>query len=268
MSDVVSVTERETVDRLVHRTVYTPVRGVSAVTVTVARLGEAIGLGLLRPGDRLPPEAQLAADLGISAVSLRSALVVLRSAGLVETQRGRLGGTFITSRAADAAFEVHGTAAALDAESLLDLATERAAVEGGAAALAARNAWPEQHELLNSIATGMQGLQPFDLWSERDTLLHLVIGDASGSPRLTTRIAELRAETYRISKQLPTPREVLAIADRDHLAIVQAITARQPERAREAMERHVIGTARLQAGLGRLSITKDDGETTSAAKPL
>ena len=93
MSQTAPETERETVRRLVERTVFTPVRGAGAVAETVARLGEAIGLGLLRPGDRLPAEMQLASALGISAVSLRSALVVLRSAGLIETRRGRGGGT-------------------------------------------------------------------------------------------------------------------------------------------------------------------------------
>ena len=243
-------TERETVDRLVRHTVFTPVRGAGAVAETVARLGEAIGLGLLKPGDRLPSEMQLASALGISAVSLRSALVVLRSAGLIETRRGRGGGTFITPGAAQALLP---TAEAPEAHELEDLATERAVVEGGTAALAAERATPEQCALLDSIVEGMIGMQPFEAWSERDALLHLVIGDASGSPRLVSRIAELRAEAYRISRFLPTTAEVLAIADREHVELVKAITAHKPVRARALMEAHVRGTARLQAGLGRIA---------------
>lgn len=250
MSSVAPDTERETVDRLVQRTVFTPVRGAGAVAETVARLGEAIGLGLLKPGDRLPSEMQLASALGISAVSLRSALVVLRSAGLIETRRGRGGGTFITPGAAEA---VLPAAEAPDAQQIEDLATERAVVEGGAAALAAERASAEQCALLASIVEGMVGLQPFDQWAERDALLHLVIGDASGSPRLVARIADLRAEAYRISRLMPTTAEVLAIADREHGEIVHAIVARKPARARTLMEAHVRGTARLQAGLGRIA---------------
>ena len=242
--------ERDTVDRLVQSTVFTPVRGAGAVAETVARLGEAIGLGLLRPGDRLPSETQLASALGISAVSLRSALVVLRSAGLIETRRGRGGGTFIPPGAADV---VLPPAEAPDARALEDLATERAVVEGGAAALAAERATREQCALLESIVEGMLGLQPFEAWSERDALLHLVIGDASGSPRLVSRIAELRAEAYRISRFLPTTAEVLAIADREHGEIVAAIAQGKAARARTLMEAHVRGTARLQAGLGRIA---------------
>ena len=193
---------------------------------------------------------QLASALGISAVSLRSALVVLRSAGLIETRRGRGGGTFITAGAAES---VLPEAAVPDAQEIEDLATERAVVEGGAAALAAERATAEQCALLESIVAGMVGLQPFEQWSERDALLHLVIGDASGSPRLVARIADLRAEAYRISRVLPTTAEVLAIADHEHGEIVRAIVARKPERARTLMEGHVRGTARLQAGLGRVT---------------
>jgi GntR family transcriptional repressor for pyruvate dehydrogenase complex len=193
---------------------------------------------------------QLASALGISAVSLRSALVVLRSAGLIETRRGRGGGTFITPGAAQALLPA---AEAPEAHELEDLATERAVVEGGTAALAAERATPEQCALLDSIVEGMIGMQPFEAWSERDALLHLVIGDASGSPRLVSRIAELRAEAYRISRFLPTTAEVLAIADREHVELVKAITAHKPVRARALMEAHVRGTARLQAGLGRIA---------------
>jgi len=250
VSRVASETERETVQRLVDRTVYTPVRGAGAVAETVARLGEAIGLGMLRPGDRLPSEMQLAAALGISAVSLRSALVVLRSAGLIETRRGRGGGTFITAGAAETLLP---EADAPDANALEDLATERAVVEGGAAALAAERATTEQCALLESIVEGMLGMQPFEAWSERDALLHLVIGDASGSPRLVSLIAELRAEAYRISRFLPATAEVLAIADREHAEIVRAIVTGKATRARTLMEVHVHGTARLQAGLGKIT---------------
>ena len=89
---------RAIVDSLVHRTVFTPIREGSAVAETLARLGQAIALGLLRPGDQFPRETKLARSLGISVVTLRGALAILREAGLVETRRGRAGGTFVSRR--------------------------------------------------------------------------------------------------------------------------------------------------------------------------
>src|SRR5579871_5685729 len=102
MSSRTSPTAAETgaaLRRVVEQTVFVPVRGGDVTAEAVARLGQAIGMGLLRPGDRLPPETQLARDLGISPVSLRGALTILRNAGLLETRRGRGGGTVVTEPA-------------------------------------------------------------------------------------------------------------------------------------------------------------------------
>ncbi len=67
------------------------------------RLREAIQLGILLDGERLPPEARLAEQLGVSTVTLREALAVLREQGLVTTRRGRGGGTFVTAADLDSA---------------------------------------------------------------------------------------------------------------------------------------------------------------------
>ncbi len=235
--------------RLVEQTVFTPVRQGSAVAETVARLGRAIGMGLLRPGDRLPPESRLAEDLGISPVTLRSALTILRGAGLLETQRGRGGGTFVSAGAA-AAHRPGDSLLPTEAE-LRDLVDYRVVVEGGAASLAADRATPEQVGYLERLAAEMEETKDFDAWSERDTLFHLIIADASGSERLVSQVAEIRAEVYRIARLGSVPPGAAELADREHRDILGAIVARKPERAREAMTRHVESTRALWLGLGR-----------------
>lgn len=241
----------ELVQSLVERTVFTPLRQGSAVAETVARLGQAIGMGLLRPGDRLPPESRLAGDLGISPVTLRSALAILRGAGLLETQRGRVGGTFVTAATAAATLPIDEPLPT-EAE-LRDLADERGVVEGGTAALAARRATPEQLEELEQLAARMEETHEYEPWSAADTLFHLLIADASGSQRLVSRVAELRAEVFRITRHVPTPRETVALADREHREILKALRARRPERARTAMVRQVESTRALWLGLGRVA---------------
>ena len=239
---------------LVERTVFTPVRGGSAVAETVARLGRAVGMGLLRPGDRLPPEGRLAEDLGISPVTLRSALTILRGAGVLSTQRGRGGGTYVRA-AASAAVLLDGRPLPTEAE-LGDLADYRSVVEGGAATLAAERATPEQLEYLERLAAAMEVTPDFEPWSERDTLFHLVIADASGSSRLVAQVAEIRAEVYRIAKLGTVPREAAGIADGEHREILGAIAVRDPGRAREAMVRHVESTRALWLGLGRTDLRR------------
>ncbi len=60
------------------------------------RILAAIAVGILFPGDRLPPERQLTASLGVSRTTLRQALSRLSALGVLETRRGRVGGTFVT----------------------------------------------------------------------------------------------------------------------------------------------------------------------------
>ena len=78
------------------RGVLRPVRQGNAFEETVERLLTVIKLGLVAPGERFPPERELAAQLGISRLTLREAISELNQAGYVESRRGRLGGTFIT----------------------------------------------------------------------------------------------------------------------------------------------------------------------------
>lgn len=241
----------ETLHRLLEQTVYTPVRQGSAVADTVARLGRAIGMGLLRPGDRLPPEGRLAVDLRISPVTLRSALGILRSAGLVETRRGRGGGTYVSHNGS--ADGVLGDEPLPSTDELRDLVDYRRVIEGGAAWLAAERATAEQIGYLQALVAEMEEIRGFDAWSERDGLFHLIVADASGSRRLVEQVAGVRGEVYRLAKLGSVPDALMELSDREHTEIVRAIAARRAARARAAMIRHVSSTGALWLGLGRVA---------------
>ena len=241
----------ETLRRLLEQTVYTPVRQGSAVADTVARLGRAIGMGLLRPGDRLPPEGRLAVDLGISPVTLRSALGILRSAGLVETRRGRGGGTYVSHDGSPNG--LLDDEPLLSTDQLRDLVDYRRVIEGGAAWLAAERATTEQIEYLEALVSEMNAIRGFDPWSERDALFHLIVADASGSRRLVEQVAGVRGEVYRLAKLGSVPDPVVELSNREHAEIVRAIAARRPGRAQAAMIRHVSSTGALWLGLGRVA---------------
>src|SRR5262245_19858790 len=77
--------------------VWRPVRGGNAFEITVARLAQAIKLGLVAEGERLPAERELAERLQVSRVTLREAIRALRETGYLESRRGRTGGTFVAS---------------------------------------------------------------------------------------------------------------------------------------------------------------------------
>jgi GntR family transcriptional regulator, transcriptional repressor for pyruvate dehydrogenase complex len=245
-------------DRLVDQNVYTPIRQGSAVAETVARLGQAIAVGLLRPGDQLPPEVRLADTLGISAVTLRSALMILRQGGLLETRRGRGGGTFVSARASGKARMLKRGPIPSD-EELRDLVDYRCVVEGGAAALAAEKRTAEHIDELRKQIEVMDGTKRFGAWSEADTLFHLVLADASGCSRLVSTITELRVETQSIGLMYePTPIGTMRHSNEQHREVLQAVEAHRPERAREMIVRHIQSTYDLWLGL-RPALAPDGG---------
>ncbi|PYI64797.1 FadR family transcriptional regulator [Arthrobacter livingstonensis] len=84
--------------------VFAPLASGGRVEQVAQRLMDAILLGVLAPGDRLPSEAELAKRFGVALVTARDGLGVLRDEGLVETRRGREGGSFVLAprRTADA----------------------------------------------------------------------------------------------------------------------------------------------------------------------
>src|SRR3954469_15581342 len=78
--------------------VFAPVSAPSTYEHTVERLGTAIRIGILPPGSRLPPERELAEQLGISRSTLRQALSTLTASGHLHAVRGRTGGTFVAEK--------------------------------------------------------------------------------------------------------------------------------------------------------------------------
>src|SRR3712207_1045906 len=137
--------------------VFKPVQPPTTFEETVERLGTAIRLGLLAPGDRLPPERDLAAELRISRSTLRQALTTLTQSGHLASVRGRAGGTFVSDRPplAERVAEPLGTGA----WEALDM---RVAIEAGAAVLAAERADHEDLDRLDELVERMAGAEEFD----------------------------------------------------------------------------------------------------------
>src|SRR5881227_1267619 len=114
--------------------VFEPVSPPTTFEETVERLGTAIRVGLLPPGSRLPPERELAEQLGIARSTLRQALTTLVQSGHLISLRGRTGGTFVSAAPplSDGSGELRA-----DWREVLD---HRVAVECGCALLAAERA--------------------------------------------------------------------------------------------------------------------------------
>src|SRR5213594_3002319 len=108
----------------------------------VARVSDLIKSAQLKPGDRLPPERELAKQLGVSRPSLRAGLRALASMGVLKSRQGA--GTFVAGGPPTLDSEPLRLLAALHGFSFNHMFETRSILEVGAAGLAAQNATSEQ----------------------------------------------------------------------------------------------------------------------------
>jgi DNA-binding FadR family transcriptional regulator len=232
-----------------------PVREGNAFEETVERLLTIIKLGLVAPGERFPPERELAAKLGISRLTLREAIGELHQAGYVESRRGRLGGTFILyTRPAPSVDELRRLATE-DGRKLTDALTFRFAVETGAADLLAQQLDPScpvagadaLREMLLTRLADVNAASAQD-YRRLDTLFHLSIAELTGSSLLSSAGADARMRLNDLLNAIPVLKLNITHGAAQHAAIVDAILAGQPERARIAVAEHLAGTGALLRG--------------------
>jgi DNA-binding FadR family transcriptional regulator len=227
-----------------------PVRGGNAFEITVARLAQAIRLGLVAVGERLPPERELAEQLRVSRVTLRDAIAALRDAGYMESRRGRAGGTFVLHAGPPpgAAPDAVLLARAMG-EQLHDALDLRRVLEPGAAALAAARplAAAQRARLVSCLTASRDRCDATR--RVQDSRLHLAIAGASGSPSVASAVADVQLRLDQLLAAIPVIRRNLDHSDAQHTRIVDAILAGDPATARAAMEEHCDATAALLRGL-------------------
>jgi DNA-binding FadR family transcriptional regulator len=216
-----------------------PVRAGNAFEEAVEALLRTIRLGVVSPGERLPPERELAARLGVSRATVREAIAALADSGHLASRRGRYGGTFVVSPATPVTSLAPETAALLE-----DVLVFREAVEGGAAEAAAR-----AHDVdLTSLAEHQRACATAADYRAADSRFHLAIAEASGSAMLLNAVAEARVRVNELLDAIPLLPPNIEHSERQHRAIVEAIVTRDPAAARAAMAEHLEGTAALLRG--------------------
>jgi DNA-binding FadR family transcriptional regulator len=235
------------VEALWTRTMFSPVPVRNAFEVTIERLAQSIRLGVLVEGDRLPPERELAETFGVSRVTLREAIKALRDAGLVESRRGRGGGTFVAAPRRERARSRDKIEEAID-HSLEDALALRKLVEPGAAALAASRTLSaaDRASLLDDRRAA--GDCAPALRRRADSRLHLAIAALGGSALVTAVVADVQMRLDELLRAIPVIPANISHSDRQHAEIVDAILGGQVDRARSCMEEHVDGTAALLRG--------------------
>ncbi|WP_035906040.1 FadR/GntR family transcriptional regulator [Knoellia subterranea] len=223
----------------------------NAFETTVEQLATAIRLGVFVDGEQLPPERDLAERLGVSRNTLRDAIAALRESGLVETKRGRGGGTVVThvppqpgSSPGSSRVPPRRGAAMADA---LDF---RRVVEPGAAWLAARQSLAgDQRSWLVEAAAAVRAAPDAGTHRIADSRFHLAVATVSGSPMLIESVTRAQAALGEMLGAIPVLKRNIEHSCDQHDAVVDAILRGDAETARAAMEEHCDATSALLRGL-------------------
>jgi GntR family transcriptional regulator, transcriptional repressor for pyruvate dehydrogenase complex len=236
---------------------WAPLRQGTVSDLIARRILEVIGSDRLRPGDRLPPERELAAMLGTSRPSLREALQALKARGWVEIRHGS--GVFVADPATTRSLREALLAQEVSVRELFDM---REVLELPAAAWAAKNGDPgklavvrEAYDALMAATkpvdeAGTGGEIGWDRLAELDATFHLRIVEAADNRFLARTqgvLQEILSAGMGTTLRLPGRFEK---SRGEHQRILDAVLAGDPAAARRAALTH-INSAR-KAAMSRL----------------
>jgi len=219
--------------------VYKTVRSSRLYEQIVKQIEDSVLKGILKPGDQLPAERELAEQFGVSRTAVREAIKALSEKGLVESYSGR--GTFITNGTS------HAMRQSLDlimrigqAEGSAQLAEVRDILEPEIAALAALRAEDQHLESLREAVNVMDASKhEADAFIEADLDFHLSLAEAAANPLILSLIDSivglLREQRMRIFQTEGGPER----GQYHHRRILKAVENRDPEKARQCMRAHL-----------------------------
>ena len=206
----------------------------------VAYIRGAISSGRLRPGDRLPPETDLARSLGVSRPTVREALKVLEALNVLESSTGPTGGTFVRSLGgADVAeYLTDSITLLMDIEALTldELWTAREAIETQTVRMAA--IWRTEQDL-----AAMRRIIESDEDKEFDTYFpditfRRIIADASKNRLLSLFMLSIHMTITRLAERYVLPK-AKEISQDQHRLLYEAILDQDEELANARMKEHL-----------------------------
>lgn len=199
--------------------------------------------GFEASGGRLPPERELVVSLGVGRRAVRRALEVLETEGLIWRQQGS--GTFVGARPS---LDARIVTSLIRETNLAEVFEARAHLEPSLAGLAALRAQPADIARMRNLCDRIAAARDYDARELWDEALHRLIGQVAGNTLLfgVYRILEdvRRDEAWRALRERARSDAMVATYGQQHLAIVDAISRRDPGAAEQAMREHIATLAR------------------------
>lgn len=200
-----------------------------------ARLRDYIRDHDMQPGDRLPSEAELAATLGVSRLSIREATRSLQTLGVIEAQPGN--GLFVSAFSFQPLIDQLPYGLALPGMALAEILTAREAMEVGLMPVAARMSTQEDLDACAALAHEMTAREiAGEPYVDVDREFHFQLYKSLHNPLVDNLIQVFWELFTRLGDAIPGPKEGNRGAA--HLAIVEALRSGDPMASIEAMQAH------------------------------
>lgn len=214
-----------------------PIRTEDLTESVVRQIKASIRRGVIKPGERLPPERELAALLKISRGSLRQALKALQIMGVLEVIHGS--GTYLSDAAEAILRDPEELLVPLRGHSFAEMYEARRAMEAESAASAALRATERDLQKMHSEIEAMRkAVTNTRRFIERDKAFHHHIAIASGNSVFIWFI-ELLQKVLAQGQLIHARSERMLLLIEEHERILNAIETREPDRARTEMLSHL-----------------------------
>ena len=224
-----------------HTMAFRPVRVVRASDDVVQQVKARIFSGRLAAGDQLPTEKDLAGQFGLSRVTIRDALRVLESQGLIEIKVGARGGAFVARPSAQPVSESLANMLRLQRTTVQQLAEARLVVEPQVAALAAQRATARDVKAMasaiESARAGREARDPYFI--PHSVAFHIALAEAAKNQVLLFTVSSFRTLFHEALAHLLPAADMARRAIVDHQHILDAIKGRDADRARQLMHAHL-----------------------------
>lgn len=226
---------------------FTPVENGRLSVQVVTQIQAAIRDGRLKPGDRLAPERTLAEQFGVNRVSVRDALRALEALDLIEIRVGAAGGPFVKAPGVEVVGEGLTNLMLTETLSPDSVAEARLIIEcSTVAAATARATTDEVQELQELIAEARDALARDRYQREHSVQLHVRIAEIARNDAVQLVSESFRGalSTGAIRRRRHSQEWYVRTVD-EHDAIVDAIAAHDPARAKRTMAAHLLREADL-----------------------
>ncbi|WP_232666071.1 FadR/GntR family transcriptional regulator [Pseudonocardia sp. TRM90224] len=229
-----------------------PVRVGRSVDAVTDRLVTAIAVGDFSPGERLPPERELATLLGVGRETLRAALGRLRAAGYVVTRRGRNGGAIVQDGWGALSDDAVRRTLAPSRDELVELSDTRCLVESLIARTAAERRQPEDVTAMTAALEAYEQAADAVAARRADHDLHHAVVRAARNQHLARLSRELLARVNVGLPIEPFEESTFRAVAPQHRALIEAVVAGDGDTAAAVAREHfTITTAAVHRAIDR-----------------